>query len=426
MGNKVLIYSPKTSPRLSYIISFLLRDVLLLDPEITSDRQSFISHQGPKFSYGPGPVNDEIHIQSRNLVFETGITEQNITVSDWDGLPVFYTTGKNSALPFDPFSASFYLVTRYEEYLPFLRDFYDRFETRESLAFQNKFIRQPVVDKYALLLRKLLENKFPDLIFPEKKFRYISTIDIDNAFAFKEKGILRTAGGILRNLSEVDLSELKLRLRVLSGFDADPYDTYAHQLEVQKKYGLEVIYFVLLVTNTKLRQLIKFLSDYATIGIHPSFGSNTKKEKLKIEIERLSGILHTDIVHSRQHFLKLSFPHTYRNLLEMDILNDYTMGFAHEVGFRAGTCTPFYFFDLDLEQETRLKVHPFSVMDATLKYYMKVSPEASAPIIRQIIEEVKKVNGTFISLWHNESLSDYRNWEGWKNVYEEMAKMATE
>ena len=37
-----------------------------------------------------------------------------------------------------------------------------------------------------------------------------------------------------------------------------------------------------------------------------------------------------------------------------------------------------------------------------------------------LIKEVKAVNGTFILLWHNESLSDKKPWEGWKGVYEDI------
>ena len=45
--------------------------------------------------------------------------------------------------------------------------------------------------------------------------------------------------------------------------------------------------------------------------------------------------------------------------------------------------------------------------------------------IKNIINQVKSVNGTFISLWHNESLSDQKRWKGWRRVYEEMIKYAT-
>ena len=106
--------------------------------------------------------------------------------------------------------------------------------------------------------------------------------------------------------------------------------------------------------------------------------------------------------------------------MELSVSDDYTMGYAAHLGFRASICTPFYFYDLEVESSTKLKVHPFSVMDATLKYYIKSQPNEALSKIQLIIDEVKNVNGHFISLWHNETWSDYKEWKGWIHLYEQM------
>jgi len=72
--------------------------------------------------------------------------------------------------------------------------------------------------------------------------------------------------------------------------------------------------------------------------------------------------------------LRLNLPDTYRNLIDEDITDDYSMGYAALPGFRAGICSPYNFYDLDIEVETKLRVHPFMVMDGTLKDYMKLTP----------------------------------------------------
>lgn len=110
----------------------------------------------------------------------------------------------------------------------------------------------------------------------------------------------------------------------------------------------------------------------------------------------------------------LKFPSTYRNLLARDITADYSMGFANEVGFRAGICCPFNFYDLDLERETTLRIHPFAAMDATLNLYMRLTPDEAFDKVKNLIVEIKKVNGVFSTLWHNETLSDEKQWKGWK------------
>ena len=168
------------------------------------------------------------------------------------------------------------------------------------------------------------------------------------------------------------------------------------------------------------------LGDYAQIGIHPSYGSNKSTLQLKKEVERLSKVLHRDITQSRQHFLKLTLPETYRNLIDLDITDDYTMGFASQVGFRASICTAFNFYDLDTEMETKLKIHPFAIMEGTLKYSMKVSPEEAMNKIKPLIDEVKKVDGVFMSLWHNDTLNDRKIWIGWRSVFEKMVQYAVE
>ena len=171
------------------------------------------------------------------------------------------------------------------------------------------------------------------------------------------------------------------------------------------------------VKNRIFQSLIKSISDYYPVGIHPSYASNSDVDILTKEISRLKNIVHKEVLMSRQHFLKLTLPETYRNLVINDIKYDYTMGYSGQPGFRASICTPFYFYDLDLEAPSHLKIFPFAVMDATFKYYLKSSPEEANTEIQELLEIVKSVNGTFISVWHNESLSNEGIWAGWRNVY---------
>ena len=134
----------------------------------------------------------------------------------------------------------------------------------------------------------------------------------------------------------------------------------------------------------------------------------------------ISGITGKKIRKSRQHFLLLRLPETYRNLLSLGIEEDYSMGYPGICGFRAGICTPFRFYDLQNEKETNLLVFPFQVMDTSLNKYMKLSPQEAQRHIEELVDEVKEVNGTFISIWHNESLHDRGKWKGWRLVFEQM------
>ncbi len=432
----LFIYTHKITHRNKYIFNLIFKDILGLDFTITSDIEQFKSFEGPKISYTNNQIDDELFFTSRNLLFETGITDQNISVFEFKNNKVFFATGKSSVFPFDIFAASFYLVSRYEEYLPHIRDEHDRFDAKDSLAFLNGFLQTPVVNIWVIWLKQLLSEKYPQLIFSKNKYQFVSTIDIDNAYAYREKGFTRSIGGYLKSISKFDFSEIIERSRVLLGLDNDPYDTYQFQLEIIKKYKLKAIYFFLLgdyglndknlpIESKKFQSLIKMLGDYAQIGIHPSYGSNKSKEQLKKEVMRLSGVLHRDVTQSRQHFLKLTLPETYRNLIDLDITDDYTMGFASQVGFRAGICTSFNFYDLDMELETKLKIHPFAMMEGTLKYSMNIHPDDAMNKIKALIDEIRKVDGVFMSLWHNDTLNNKKIWTGWKAVYEQMVIYAT-
>lgn len=433
----LLIYTHKITHRNKYIFNLIFKDMIGIDFTLTTDVEEFKRYDGAKLSYTHNPIADELFFISRHLLFETGINEQNISVFEYDTHKVFFATGKASALPFDIFSASFYLVSRYEEYLPHIRDIHDRFDAKDSVAFVNGFLEKPVVNTWALLIKGLIQKKYPNLFFPETKFEFISTLDIDNAYAYREKGFTRSVGGYLKSISEGNFSDIAERTRVLMGTEKDPYDTYDFQLEILKKYKFKSIYFFLLgdygpndknlpIESIKFQSLIKMLADYAQVGIHPSYGSNSSKSQLKKEINRLSYVLHRDVTKSRQHFLKLTMPETYRNLIDLDITDDYTMGYAFQVGFRASICTPFNFYDLDTELETKLKIHPFAVMEGTLKYHMKLRPSEGLEKIKSLIDEVRAVNGVFISLWHNDTVNDRKIWKGWKAVYEAMVIYATE
>ncbi|MEP7168979.1 MAG: polysaccharide deacetylase family protein [Bacteroidota bacterium] len=431
----LLIYSASVTLRLKYIFELIFHELLGANYTITTNKEEFISSGGPKLNYSDQPFGNELFFYAAHLLFEKGIQDQNLAVFDWSGTKAFFATHPKYIFPFDPFAASFYLVSRYEEYLPHIRDEHNRYDTRESLAWQKNFLDKPLVNIWALKIKEELQKRFPSLLFAQKKYKYISTIDIDNAYAFLEKGFMRTAGAYARSLVSMDLEDLALRTKVLLGAEHDPFDTFDYQLDLQKKYKFKTIYFILLgeygvndknvpSDSKKLRSLIKSLADYSEVGIHPSYASNKLKGNFKKEVNVLNKILKREVTKSRQHFLILKMPSTYRQLIDLDITDDYTMGYALQVGFRASICSSFYFYDLDMEQATQLRIHPFAVMDATLKYYMKVPPEEAMNYIKPLIEEVKAVNGTFISLWHNESLSENKMWAGWKTVYEQMVELA--
>jgi len=424
----LLVYTHKITPRLNYIFKHYFVRILQIPITFTTKVSEFVAHNGPKITYSKVPLGSEFFIRSHDLLFEQGINDVDINISKWDNTICFFNAGEKSSLPFDIFAAGFYLISRYEEYLPHVQDMHERFPAEESLAVKNNFIEQPVIDIWAYKFLEVLKTKFPDYKYNTRAFNIISTIDIDAAFAYKNKGVVRTFGGVLKDIVQFRFVNFWHRMLTILNFKKDPFDTFNELLKIKDEYNVKTVFFFLIgdyttfdknisSSNNKFKSLIKSVSDYAKIGLHPSYFTFKSVEKLKKEKLRLEHIINTPITFSRQHYLRLSIPETYQNLIDLDIEQDYTMGYAKVAGFRASTCTPFYFYDLDFEIQTPLKIFPFAFMDVTLKHFMNLTNEESLQKILELKESVKNVNGTFISLFHNETLSENEIWRGWSTIY---------
>jgi hypothetical protein len=432
----ILVYSHKITPRVRYVFKHIFTRVLLIPIDFTTKVEEFVAHNGPKMSYAKTALGNEFFVRSNQLLFEQGVNDLEINIQQWDAVPCFFNAGAKSSIPFDIFAASFYLISRYEEYLPHVKDIHQRYTADESLAFKNKFLEKPVVDIWAYKLLNHLQEKFPNYKYQIRAYQFISTIDIDNAFAYKHKSLVRSVGGFFKDLSQFKIFNIWDRFAVISRIKKDPFDTFDKIIAIKKQSNIRTIFFFLIADYTtfdtnvsgsknKFRLLIKSMVDYARVGLHPSYFSMQNPSVLKKEKKRLERITNMPIMRSRQHYLRFSLPETYQHLIDLEITEDYSMGYASHVGFRASTCTPFYFYDLDFEIQTPLKIFPFALMDTTLNDYMKLTPKQSLGKIRDLKNEVKAVNGTFITLFHNEALSNYLRWKGWSRLYDLMVKIAT-
>jgi hypothetical protein len=432
---EILIYSQKSSARSRYVFKLLFEELLGCFYSVTDNLGEFESYSGPKCSYGKRPLADEVFLYACDLLFEQGIRFQETNESVENGIAMLFPAKMSAAMPFDVFAASFYLVSRYEEYLPHFKDQHGRFKANQSVLFKLGVLSEPVVNRWALQLLAILERRFGNITRQKRTFTFVPSIDIDNAYAFKHKGFIRAIAGSAADLFALNPNHALYRLQVIFGIKKDPYDTYEYLLNLSERYPFRTFFFFLLGDFSKydrnvphqnryMQELIKLLDDAGKAGIHPSYMSHRSEEILKKEISRLSSILHREIHMSRQHFLKFSLPETYQRLIACEITDDYSMGYAEIPGFRAGIASPFNYYDLDLETETQLRVHPISIMDGTLKDYMNLEPEAATEVIRTQLNKVKSVNGTFIAVWHNESFAENKRWKGWRTVYETMLEHA--
>ncbi len=430
----ILLYSETETSRLAYTLDLIFRKRLAWDITVTTSEASFLSYQGIRINYSGKEMTGIPAILPEGLLSSSSIEPLEVRVSRYhDHVTLFPSGNEGVLLPFDVFSAVFFMLSRYEEYLPFATDQHGRFPSTGSLASRYQFLSTPVVDHWIMLLAGAVQSSYPDhdqeLQIRPSVFRAIPTMDIDVAYAYRHKGILRNLGGMMQSQLHLDFKGWYERVSVLAGLRPDPYDTYDYMSEVHRRFGARPLFFILLGDYGKndknlshrsrhLRQLVIRLNQTGDTGIHPSYASHHEPEKVNLEISRLSMMTGKKITRSRQHFLLLSLPETYRRLIKCGIQQDYSMGYADQPGFRAGTSHPFPFFDLAAGSPTALTVFPLVVMDGTLKDYLDLDPQSAKDLILTLIESVKAVGGTFTFLWHNESLSDQKRWKGWRDVYE--------
>lgn len=426
----ILVYSPQPGPRIRFLFSFLIGTLLGDEVSFTSDPGEFDAFAGPKINYSADPSAGGLFFEADGLLNEKEIRNREIIMLDDYRMPAFFPVQHElSALPFDAFAASFYLLTHYEEYLPYMRDEYGRFQAKDSLAWKNAFLDKPVVNMWAGLVAEALQQKWPAWKVGKREFRFISTIDVNAAWKYKRKGFFRTAAAVADAVAGGRLQSIADRLNVISGKMDDPFDTYRDQLGIHREYGLDAVYFILFaeydnndrnipVSNKHFRVLIKSLADYYRIGIHTSYASLRSPDKLENEFKGLSGVINKEISMTRQHFHVLNMPLTYRQFVNMDVEHDYSMGYAVTPGFRAGVCDPFPFYDLDFEVETAMKIWPYAIVDKALEYGYEMETA-----FKPVIDSVKKVNGTLVTLWNNESLIKSRNNKQGLAAYEQMIRM---
>lgn len=228
---------------------------------------------------------------------------------------------------------------------------------------------------------------------------------------------------------------LKLQVKTWLRIQKDPYDSFDYLQSLDEKYNLRPTYFWLIGNygtfdknihhaNKHFQSMIQANAGRFPIGIHPSFGSKEHQDIVDKEIHRLEKITSLRTIRSRQHFLLLNFPETYSRLDNLSIQEDYTMGYARYLGFRASIATPFYWYNLEEEKTTNLQVFPFQMMDVTFNTYQKLQPEEVLEQAIPVIQNTKKVGGHLISIWHNSSLCEAWQWKGWRKVYEEIIEEA--
>jgi hypothetical protein len=434
--SSVLVFSHSITPRLRYINDFL-SEYYGVSFKLISDEERFVkATYSCKINYGYHRLDPaEIFIHSHALLFESSVRHVKVECFDKNGYKTFFKA--EGDFGFDLFAGIFYLITRYEEYLPHKKDSYGRYAHENAVAFRESFLHLPLVNFWLEDFKKVLKEKDPSLDLQERHFSLRPTYDIDIAWSFRNKGFKRTFGGTAKLFFKGKFRKMVHRIQVIKKRRQDPYDAYEWMDHLHSEFGVQPIYFFLMakeigkydknidVSNPEFQKLVQTIASKYDIGLHPSWASGDTPSLLPREKSMLEHIVSHSIANSRQHYIRFDLPSTYRKLLALGITDDYSMGYGSINGFRASIATTYYWYDLKNEEKTRLQIHPFCFMDANSYYEQQLSADAASEELMQYYEAVKSVNGTIITVWHNNFLGIDPAFAGWKEVYQQFVSTAT-
>ncbi|MCE3258902.1 MAG: uncharacterized protein K0S12_543 [Bacteroidetes bacterium] len=424
----VIIFSEQVTPRLHYVCSFIFGHVMNVKWVITSDKQEFQSSSFFKINYSVHLIEEVFQIVPAALLFESSVTSEKLEVLKKNGLVYFYAKNAGPDFHFDIFSAVFFLISRYEEWQDHQKDQHGRFELKESFLFKLDFHLKPVADIWIGELKKALAAFYPQLIFPVKEFSVVATLDVDNLFAYKSKGFLRTVGAALKDLVKLDLANLKRRIGVVLGGKKDPFDIYESFSKFCYGHNIPVLWFFLFRSGTRHDRTVNpsstafdavlssIKNNHGIAGLHPSYDSSADLQQMRSEVHSFSQKLGEPVTITRQHYLRFDIRSTPAQLQANGIYADFTMGFASGPGFRAGTSFPFHYYDFSEEITRELLFVPFSAMDGAYTVYNKITPQEALRSLKELKDEIQKVGGPFVTVFHERTFAEFLH-PGFAEIY---------
>ncbi len=312
----------------------------------------------------------------------------------------------------DIFAASFFMLTRWEEYVNKNRDSHDRFPATESLAYKQGFLDRPVINEYVEELKEKLLELDSSLELKKRNYQLILTHDVDNLYFWKNiKQLLRIVVGDILKRKDLALAYNRVREYVLvkTNRQRDPFDTFDGLMDKSESIGVKSRFYFMSggvteydnrykIDEIKSLELIEKIKKRGhIIGIHPSYNAYNDKIQFKKELDLLEEAVGQKVIEGREHYLRFEVPITWQVWEDNGMKVDSTCGYADKEGFRCGTGNEFTVFNILTREKLKLKERPLIVMDCSLFDYNNNSYDEAMKKVRKMT----KLTKDFTMLWHN-------------------------
>ena len=382
-----LVYTHKITPRIRYIFKHIFENMLMINFDLTTKVEIFVAHSGPKLSYSNKPLGDEFFIKSHKLLFEQGIGPQKLKLDFWDELPIFFLTNAECNCPFDIFAASFFLLSRYEECMPYLKTNSGYFDPSQSISMKFDFLELPIIDLWVSKFQKQLASNFHQIVKKrDHKASKKILLEVPLAFRYSNRSFLENLEDFISSIWKLNFRQLIIQILVLIRLKNDPFDTFDFWNEWFNNTTIQPQIFFLFsqsssyqvttsIFNLRFRKIIKKTGDFFSLGLLTSVKAQIdSKKQIQREKSDFQKLTNRTIFDVRLSNGIINLRKDYEMLYENEFKNDFSMGYLDRIGFRAGTATPYYFYDVSREFQLSLKLTPIFATEESLKKIINPSP----------------------------------------------------
>ena len=346
------------------------------------------------------------------------------------------TASKKLHCETDIIASTFFMLSRWEECCIEQKDEHGRITEQEMFSVKHNLHHRPLVNEWIELLWNLLQEAGCTQNRKEAKFHIRITHDVDHIARYDSlKKFIRALGGdlFLRMNPLLMINTLKDFFAIRLGLKKDNYDTTDWLMDVSERYNTKShFYFIPSVngendtrydiSSPRIKEIItKIESRGHILGIHPSYNTFKNPDQFKEEVGRIRTAAKT-ITEGRQHYLRFSNPETWNMWNDAQLTHDSTIGFALDIGFRAGVCYDYPVFDVIQRKQLNLIERPLIIMEGPLVNTFG-GGESSMKAAQNVIDQCKKFNGEFVFLWHPENFN-HALWKPNEWLYEAIIKYA--
>ena len=369
--------------------------------------------------------NATLYFSSKHNIFEVYLNKPEILATD-----ILNCLNKNN-IELIPAIIAFLLSGASEKNVPY--DAFDRQLYKNSILYKVIDCQIPYVDILREIYLKNITKSFANELIssPWKNNQFASFLchDVDGFLKYRS---------LLKSLPKILLKPQKFKLRELlaskKDFTTDPYFKGIKYLCTKsKENNLKSNFYFITRNQHKLDNLYNLNSKEISFAkeiiknfnfdteMHGAYQSHKIFDFFQQDCATFEEFFLKKPLGVRQHYLSYHLDFTGDIHEKNNFLYDSSIAFPDMIGFRRATCLPYFPYNFLTNMTSSVLQIPLTIMDVTLKNYLKLSPQESINKCSELLNTVANCHGVFTFLWHPGNCSD--EWNSWlEQVYEPMLK----